>query len=1141
MRGSLGVFLACLLVLALVAPAANAQKGTVAILENAGYGVAVNNSTGNLYVAAGDHVEVYDSTGILLFQFGSFGEQAGQMEDVRGIAINQSTGDVYLVDQLDNRMDRFDAAGNFISAWGNDVDASNPSTGFEVCTAASGHTCKYGEAGTGKGQLVRAFGDESLVGYYVAIAPDGKVYVSEPGYRAPSAESKGNRRIEIYSPSGDWLNEFKIPSDIEPCTSSGTGTPCTDSQEPRSIAIDSSGTVYTTPGPLVNSPDSTYSVKKYTSSGTPAGIFADALITNHKPLQVAINRTNGHVFVYQLSDNNVGYEVAEYDSNGKQIQLWGVGVLGETTQSTSGLAVNSISGRVYLATGDGRVLVMDTLSVLPEAAISPATGVTTSTAELHGTVNPQGTSSDTGWHFEYRRQGEATWNVSPKSDVIVGNGTSDVPADHEITGLDPSTTYESRLVAQRKDGAGSGISNITTFATDPALPVLSLIAPTKVTDTTATLQGMIDPKHSPTTYSFVYGTDTNYGSNAPNSGVGIGGSQLGRSGVFEPVTGLEPGTTYHFRLIAQNAAGATESDDMTFVTQTTAEMDWPERAMQMINQPDVGNQPVQPGIFTQSTISADGGRVLWQTLAGAPGSTTGFHALYLSRRTSAGWISQHIGVPASEQVAGGDYAYTPSAASLDLTGFALTAESGYFDANHAHTLVRMDDQGGHEPIADFDVNDVTSSLNVTSGATHVLYKDPFNGNLIDFHDGAQEVLPTPTCGFSVGENVDYTSDPDATRLFMNSSGSEDCGLPPAIFMIDREEVAPAPIRISGPQNAAAKFLRINRTGTSALFTKGENLYRWTVGESEACLTCGELPSGADLSDPVVSPDLSHVYFCAKVSSGCDVHVWREQGVARVATIKTFSETLRPKISPISTDGNTLLFRSILNDTTADPTGWDEATADSSNGSDSIQLYRYVDSTGVVECLSCSGTKIPPTRGVSGPTVLSGDGKTAAFVTPASLVDEDINGRQDVYEWHNGKLRLVTDGETEFVFGEPLNGGLGVWGLSDDGRTLVFSAGGVKLTGHEVNPFANAYSGIVGGEEIPVELPPAHCSEDACQGPLTPAPRLDFQGSSAFQGSGNVNGRKGHKKKAKHRKKKDNHKKKRAGDGGTRRSLSRGNG
>jgi hypothetical protein len=87
-----------------------------------------------------------------------------------------------------------------------------------------------------------------------------------------------------------------------------------------------------------------------------------------------------------------------------------------------------------------------------------------------------------------------------------------------------------------------------------------------VTRTTATLAGTVDPAGLETLYYYQYGTSTSYGGNAPSiQGVNAGS---GFAAVPAPIgiSGLVPATTYHYRLLATNAEGTTESPDQTFTT-----------------------------------------------------------------------------------------------------------------------------------------------------------------------------------------------------------------------------------------------------------------------------------------------------------------------------------------------------------------------------------------------------------------------------------------------------------------------------------------------------------------------------------------------------------------------------------------------
>ncbi len=90
-------------------------------------------------------------------------------------------------------------------------------------------------------------------------------------------------------------------------------------------------------------------------------------------------------------------------------------------------------------------------------------------------------------------------------------------------------------------------------------------AATNVQTTTATVNALVNPEGSETTYQFEYGTTTSYGQTAPAlpADAGSGSSQVAAS---TTVGELEGGTTYHYRIVASNANGSVHSADRTFTT-----------------------------------------------------------------------------------------------------------------------------------------------------------------------------------------------------------------------------------------------------------------------------------------------------------------------------------------------------------------------------------------------------------------------------------------------------------------------------------------------------------------------------------------------------------------------------------------------
>jgi hypothetical protein len=94
-------------------------------------------------------------------------------------------------------------------------------------------------------------------------------------------------------------------------------------------------------------------------------------------------------------------------------------------------------------------------------------------------------------------------------------------------------------------------------------PGVSTGGASKVTITTATLNGKVNPHGAPTTYFFQYGTTPAYGSRTPDAAAGAGTAAVGAAA---PIASLGPNTQYHYRLVARNAVGATVGGDRTFTT-----------------------------------------------------------------------------------------------------------------------------------------------------------------------------------------------------------------------------------------------------------------------------------------------------------------------------------------------------------------------------------------------------------------------------------------------------------------------------------------------------------------------------------------------------------------------------------------------
>ena len=94
-------------------------------------------------------------------------------------------------------------------------------------------------------------------------------------------------------------------------------------------------------------------------------------------------------------------------------------------------------------------------------------------------------------------------------------------------------------------------------------PTVTTGTHSKVTDTSAVLHGSINPNGSATTYYFQWGLTDAYGLQSVAHSAGHGTKAVA---VTADATGLIPGTAYHYRLVATNAAGTAVGADRTFTT-----------------------------------------------------------------------------------------------------------------------------------------------------------------------------------------------------------------------------------------------------------------------------------------------------------------------------------------------------------------------------------------------------------------------------------------------------------------------------------------------------------------------------------------------------------------------------------------------
>jgi hypothetical protein len=210
-------------------------------------------------------------------------------------------------------------------------------------------------------------------------------------------------------------------------------------------------------------------------------------------------------------------------------------------------------------------------------------------------------------------------------------------------------------------------------------------------------------------------------------------------------------------------------------------------------------------------------------------------------------------------------------------------------------------------------------------------------------------------------------------------------------------------------------------------------------------------------------------------------------------------------------------------------------------------YRWDEADGWI-CISCQRPGVPSAGGVSlnfevwlhnlpgasidqfasdAPrTFMSDDGQRIFFATADALVPGDVNGEasclpgpqglaktripscQDVYEWHDGTVSLISPGTGP--------GPARLIAATPSGRDVFFYTA-ERLVGWDFDTNIDVYDARIGGG-FPEPAPqPSSCEGESCRGGGTSAPAPTGAGTAVFQGQGNpapkhkATARKHHKK------------------------------
>lgn len=397
---------------------------------------------------------------------------------------------------------------------------------------------------------------------------DGGATIS--GYRIEESSDGGNNWRTRVGNTGNTLTRYEHKG-LNPATT----------RHYRVYAINSAGT-----GPPSNVANATTDA---TVPGAPQRLTATANGQSRIDLTWEAPSNDGGATItgYRIesSSNKTSWRTLRSNHNGTSFSHSGLAPA--TTRHYRVSAVNVAgtgpASNIATATTDATV-------PGPPTALS-ATADGTSKIDLSWTApSYDGGAALTGYRIEYAASGNGPWTN------LVAN-TNSTATTHSDTGLDPATTRYYRVFAINSVGSGrsSGVVRATTDATVPDAPTgLSAadVSPTQI-DLTWTAPGY-DGGAPITSYQVEISADA-------GSTWGVLAPSTGSTGTSYSHTGLEPGSTRHYRVSAINVAGTGLPSNVA-----NASTDDPVQRAGRVNAEVL---PHAVAALTASTVSAISGRI----------------------------------------------------------------------------------------------------------------------------------------------------------------------------------------------------------------------------------------------------------------------------------------------------------------------------------------------------------------------------------------------------------------------------------------------------------------------------------------------------------------------------------------------------
>ena len=273
---------------------------------------------------------------------------------------------------------------------------------------------------------------------------------------------------------------------------------------------------------------------------------------------------------------------------------------GVITEYSSGISGSSKPADI-VAGPDGNLWFTENADPGAIGRITPNGDVTEFTTGLTTNSHPVGIAAGPDGNL---------WFTESKPPGRIGQITTDGDITEYSNGL--SLINSPWGIAAGPDGnmwfTGNKVPGLVGRITLP--PLVREVAADQITTTSARLRAKVRANSQATEYRFEWGSTTGYGNETPTA---YAGSSYDLNVVMATVDGLEPGTKYHYRLVAENDAGETEGPDSTFITEAipAEAADPPVAPPNTKIDPEFGKSIVAEPVGTVRVKAPGGG---WETM-----------------------------------------------------------------------------------------------------------------------------------------------------------------------------------------------------------------------------------------------------------------------------------------------------------------------------------------------------------------------------------------------------------------------------------------------------------------------------------------------------------------------------------------------